>query len=525
MAKVLLTTIHRPLGIDKDSSAENIQAEMYNSQVTRAQGAFGLRAICTGWGLEYIAANLSVPTTVLHYPTKRRFIKELKKGYDYVGISFVICTFPKATELCSIVRGVLPEAKIVLGGYGTVLKECDKYADFVCREEGINFFRRLLRLEEKKTFKVPQIRRKLKVMSITSQPEAVLAIGLGCSRGCDFCCTSHFFDRQYVPLLKSGREIHDAMVSFDFDGAPSRNIAVIDEDFLLDRERTTDMGQLNARLIDKPILFSCLTSLKSLSQYSLEELISMGLSGAWVGIESKKAKYAKLRNLNPDKMISDFKSVGIVILTSMILGYDWHDKKAIEEDFQYLISLKPTLSQFMLYSPCPQTPLYRRMVKENRLDNIPYKYRDGFHLMFKHPHFSADEIESILLKFIHWEYEELGPSIFRVLEVQLLGYQSWKDSPRPLFRARAEAHKQICLEIYPLLKIGIQKAPSHRVKLYLKTIKEQIEDLFQITTSCRIRQAAAPFIYHYTQLTDRLFPIRQPRSEISHYNLDSEEYL
>ena len=35
--------------------------------------------------------------------------------------------------------------------------------------------------------------------------------GLGCSRGCDFCCTSHFFDRKHVALLKSGRDLHEAM--------------------------------------------------------------------------------------------------------------------------------------------------------------------------------------------------------------------------------------------------------------------------------------------------------------------------
>ena len=142
--KILLTTIHQPLGVDNETCTKNIQAEMYHAQVTLAQGPFSIRTVCTGWGLEFIAVNLNTPTTVLHYPTKKQLIKELAQDYGYVGIGFSICTFPKAVELCSLVRTVAPKSKIVLGGYGTVLPECDQYADYVCREEGVNFFKRLL---------------------------------------------------------------------------------------------------------------------------------------------------------------------------------------------------------------------------------------------------------------------------------------------------------------------------------------------------------------------------------------------
>ena len=41
----------------------------------------------------------------------------------------------------------------------------------------------------------------------------------------------------------------------------------------------------------------------------------------------------------------------------MIVGLDWHNEGSLEEDVQYLFSLQPTMCQFMLYSPCPQTPL------------------------------------------------------------------------------------------------------------------------------------------------------------------------
>ncbi len=521
MKKILLTTVHRPLGVESETCTPNIQAEMYHVQVTRSQGPFSIRSVCTGWGLEFIAANLEAPVTVLHYPTKSILLRELRKGYDYVGVSFVMCTFPKTIELCEMVRRVAPQSKIVLGGYGTVLEECDQYADFVCREEGVNFFRRLLGEPEVGKFKTPRIMRKLKIMSVTTRPEAIIPAGLGCSRGCDFCCTSHFFDRKHVPLLKSGREIHEAMVAADFRGKSFRNIGIIDEDFLSDRNRIEEMIHLNAKEIEKPIFFSCLTSLLSLSQYTDEELLSMGLSGVWVGIESKRAKYKKLKNFDAAVMIDALKHLGIIPLTSMIIGYDWHDEETIEEDFQYLVSLKPAFSQIMIYSPCPQTPLYRKVQRLDRHVDIPYKYHDGFHTLFKHPNLSGERLERILGELFEREYEELGPSVCRVLEVQMLGYITLHNSANPLFRARAREQKKLCLEIYPLLKTAIKEAPSDKVRAYLVSLKEQVEDLFRIPKLTKTLEFFVPALAAYTRLKDKLIPNPQPPALINRYRFQN----
>ena len=517
---ILLTTVHRPLGVNNDNCTENIQAEMYHTQVTRAQGIFSIRTICTGWGLEFIAANLKVPVTVLHYPTKHILLRELKKGYDFIGISFVMCTFPKTIEACQWVRQYAPETKIVLGGYGTVLRECDKYTDFVCREEGVNFFRKLLGDKKVEKFVIPPIKRSLKIMSVTTRPEAIIPAGLGCSRGCDFCCTSHFFHKKYVPILKSGQEIHEVMSSIDFPKSTFRNIGVIDEDFLADRQRMEDVIKLNQQEIKKPILFSCLTSLKSLSQYSIDELLKMGLSGVWIGIESIRAKYSKLKDINAKELIDSLKKVGITPLTSMIVGYDWHDEHSLEEDFQYLLSLKPALSQFMIYSPCPQTPLYERMVQENRLLDVSYIYHDGFHVLMKHPNLSTERLEAILNQFFQREYEELGPSVCRILDVYHQGYKTLHQTTNPLFRARAREYKNLCLEIYPLLKKAITKAPTEKVRLYLKNLKGLVEETFQIPRSKKILENLVPILSYYTQLKEWLFPNPQPRTEIHRYRFN-----
>lgn len=519
--KVLLTTVHKPLGIDSADCTPNIQAELYNTQVTKCQGIFSIRAICTGWGLEYIARNLEVPTTVLHYPTLGRFRKELARDYDYIGIGFNICTYPKALELIGIIRKYSPRSKIVLGGYGTVIRDCDRHVDYVCREEGINYFRKLLGMREMERFAIPTIMHSHKVLGLSTKPELVLPVGLGCSRGCEFCGPSHFHDRAYIPLVPSGKDIHSFIMGVDFGTNTRRGVGIIDEDFLLDPVRGRELAALNASVLDKPVLFSCLTSLKSLAQYTDAELLMMGLAGAWVGVETLNADYPKFRDIDVPAGIARLKKLGINVLTSMILGYDWHTSASIEADFAYLVSLQPTLSQYMLLSPCPNTPLHDKLQAENRLLDVPYQNYDGFHLLFKHPHFSAEELERLIIRLFQREFEELGPCVFRVLEVQLNGWLNLKDSSDKLFRRRALEHYRNALALYPLLKLGISQAPSPKVKQHLKELRDRAQHTLRVTTKTSVLQTLVPAVHLYHRLGNLINPIKQPPTEIHRYRMPS----
>ena len=103
--------------------APSVGYELLYRQVTRAQGIFSPRTVNVFFGLDYIAENLDAPTVVLQYPSKRELIKELKKGYDYIGVSFIMALMHKMKETVALIRKYAPNSKIVLGGYGTVLKD------------------------------------------------------------------------------------------------------------------------------------------------------------------------------------------------------------------------------------------------------------------------------------------------------------------------------------------------------------------------------------------------------------------
>jgi hypothetical protein len=68
--KVLLTSVCRPLG-ERYGDGPSVGYELLFAQVTRAQGMFSPRSLHGNFGLEYIAGNIDVPTTVLQYPSKK----------------------------------------------------------------------------------------------------------------------------------------------------------------------------------------------------------------------------------------------------------------------------------------------------------------------------------------------------------------------------------------------------------------------------------------------------------------------
>ena len=111
-------------------------------------------------------------------------------------------------------RKYAPASKIILGGYGTVLDDetLMQYGDYICREEGVQFMRRLLGEPEiEMPYKHPLIESHLKVLSVPISRTGLIFAGLGCPNGCDFCCTSHFFKRKHIKLLPEGRDIYNVI--------------------------------------------------------------------------------------------------------------------------------------------------------------------------------------------------------------------------------------------------------------------------------------------------------------------------
>ena len=121
--------------------------ELFHSQVTRAQGSFSLRRFYRSWGIMMIQRNISAPCTVLDFPTRDAFVRELtKNNYDVVGISSIIVNVGKTRKMCRLGRKLSPHSTIVVGGHVTAIPGIEHLldADHIVKGDGIEWMRNYL---------------------------------------------------------------------------------------------------------------------------------------------------------------------------------------------------------------------------------------------------------------------------------------------------------------------------------------------------------------------------------------------
>jgi haloalkane dehalogenase len=468
---ILFTTVCRPFG--GNGEGDSVGAELFHAQVTRQQGIFSYRQIIRCWGLDYIAENIQAPSVVLHYPSEREFVRELKKHkYEYIGINFVVATFHKLKRIIKLTRSHTQTAKIILGGYGTVLsdKELLPYGDFICREEGIGFMRKLLGedvvrpivhpytpIESPRVYSYPL---KTKVAHITS--------GLGCPNGCDFCCTSHFFNRRYIPFVKTGQELFRLILDMEKKAAQAGDILsgfiLIDEDFFVHEKRAREFLQC-VRKRGKPLSIMGFGSVRGLSKFTADEIAEMGFDILWTAFEGQESNFSKLKGKSLSELYSSLKSRGVALLSSMIIGFPYQNRAKVIEEFQMFTDLCPSLWQVLIYFAIPGTPLHRQMIKENCFlpeyqKNPDYRTFDGFSMHFRHPHFSALELKELQKELYQKSFEILGPSLVQVIHVWFDGYRNLKNSSNPLLSGRAKRMAEYVRDAVPALFPAIAFGPN-----------------------------------------------------------------
>jgi radical SAM superfamily enzyme YgiQ (UPF0313 family) len=530
--KVLLTSVCRPLG-PKYGDAPSVGYELLYGQVTRAQGLFSPRTVNIHYSLEYIAENLDTPTVVLQYPSKSELIRELKKGYDYVGVSFLLAVMHKMKETVALIRKYAPHSKIVLGGYGTVLKDeaLKPYGDYFCREEGVGFFRRLLGEPElPMPYKQPLLVSSLKVFGSKVSTTGQIFAGLGCPNGCDFCCTSHFFSRKHIRLLPEGKDIY-AVAERYLDLNPDLVLLVIDEDFLLNKKRAMEFRDCVMKG-GKTLSIFAFSSIKALSQYTVEEILEMGIDGFWIGYEGTRSGYAKQQGRPVEDIITEFRAHGITILTSMIVGFDYQNQAVVAQELDGLMKLKPALAQFLIYGPVPGTPFYERVIKDNLLEEVYakdtdlyYRRGDGFATMVKHPTLSPAEVEELQRWCFQEDFQRLGPSIFRTLEARWLGYQKLKGSANPWLRRKAEFYAKELRTAYPAFLAGRLLGPNAAVRHWIGDLEKRIHaELGQPALRERLRSVVAVGAALWTGLTLKLNLFQHPKLIRTSYRMPAKRW-
>jgi len=493
-ARILLSSVFGPYAQDDAYGSRTINPmELYHNQVTRAQGAFSLRMFHRSWGLLMIQRNISAPTTVLDFPTRAAFEAELTSNeYDIVGISSIIVNVGKVREMCRIARQLAPNAVIVVGGHVAAVPGIEKMidADHIVRGEGISWMRRFLGEDETAPIAHPEIvsgfgARTLGVKLPQSKGTTAATIipSVGCPMGCNFCTTSAFFGGKgkYLNFYNTGKELFDVMNHME-SKLGARSFFMMDENFLLHKRRAMELlGFMKAE--NKPWSLYVFSSANAIGQYSMRELVELGVSWVWMGLESEHSAYDKLKGTDTMKLTRELQRHGIKILGSTIVGLEHHTPENIEAEIEYAIAHDTDFHQFMLYTPVPGTPLFHEMQEQGRMlegvDLADIHGQDRFN--FKHAAISREDSKRFLDWAFRRDFERNGPSIYRICRTTLEGWLRYKNDPDARVKARFAREARSLRDGYTAALWAMEHhlaGTNEPVAEKIRSLREQVESEF-----------------------------------------------
>ena len=448
-ARILLSSVFGPYAQDDEFGSRSINPmELYHNQVTRAQGSFSLRMFHRSWGIMLIQANISAPCTVLDFPTREAFARELTTNhYDIVGISSIIVNVGKVREMCRMVRELSPGSVIVVGGHVAAIPGLEAMidADHIVRGEGISWMRRYLGEDEHAPIHHPAIVSGLqtRIMGVRLPQRkggtaATIIPSVGCPMGCNFCATSAFFGGKgkFVNFYETGDELFEVMCRIESE-LKVHSFFVMDENFLLHRARAMRLLE-RMKQEGKSWELSVFASANAIRKYTMLELVELGVSWVWMGLESPKSSYNKLQGADIGQLTRELREHGIRVQGSTIIGLEHHTPDNIVEEIESAVGYQTDFHQFMLYTPVPGTPLYQEMADQGRLltDIDLADIHGQFKFNFRHSAISRDDSK----RFLDWafwrDFERNGPSLYRMCQTMLQGWQRYKDYPDPRVRER-----------------------------------------------------------------------------------------
>jgi len=457
--RILLSSVFGPYAQDDAYGSRAINPmELYQNQVTRVQGGFSLRMFHRSFGLMMIQANIDAPCTLLDFPSQDRFIQEIQENdYDVIGIGAIIANVGKVKRMCELIRQHRPNARIVVGGHIAGKDDIDQMidADDIVRGDGIRWFRCFLGEDEDAAIRHPAVLSgfgsRMMGINLGQRPSGTAAIlipSVGCPVGCNFCSTSALFGGKgnFINFFETGDELFSVMSRIEAE-LKTHSFFVLDENFLLHKKRALRLLEL-METHQKSWALYVFSSARVLESYTLDQLVGLGISWVWMGLEGENSAYQKLRGVDTHELVRRLQSQGIRVLGSSIIGLEDHSPANIDAVIDHAVSHETVFHQFMLYTPNPGTPLYEEhRLKGTLLPEEEFPVADAhgqYRFSYRHKNFRNGEEEHFLLSAFWRDFELNGPSLGRMISVMLQGWKRFQNHPDRRIR------KRYAREIFPL---------------------------------------------------------------------------
>jgi radical SAM superfamily enzyme YgiQ (UPF0313 family) len=269
---------------------------------------------------------------------------------------------------------------------------------------------------------------------------ATLIPSVGCPMGCNFCSTSAMFGGKgrFINFYETGDELFEVMRKIEREMKAS-SFFVMDENFLLHKKRALRLLELMEEHGKSWSLY-VFSSANVLRSYTTDQLVRLGISWVWMGLEGEDSRYQKLAGADTKTLVRTLQENGISILGSTIIGLEEHTPENIDDVIRYAVEHATEFHQFMLYTPVPGTPLFQEhkdsgtLVDPECLDTADAHGQLKF--VHKHPNIPAGAESEFLLRAFQTDFDVNGPSITRMARTTLRGWKRFANDPNPRVRAR-----------------------------------------------------------------------------------------
>ncbi len=363
---------------------------------------------------------------------------------DIVGLSAMAWQYETCIRIARLVKHLLPETKVVIGGYHATLMAEEigrsheaRYIDFMIRSEGEEACRRLVnalegndRIEEIPSLSYqregkffhnragemldlsrlkPPIRDSRRLTwgyHILNSKIEVMETSRGCTRSCNFCSIRHMYGKSFrtYPI---NRVIAD--IDTIYYKNSTRWIFLTDDNIVLDKEWVYELSdaiiEQKYKGLNLVVQADCISMAKN--EPMVKRMAQAGFKSVFLGIENVSAKnLARANKGNSEKIAREAVEVchrnGIMVIGGLVMGFPDDDEQSLIDNFAFFNSLEVDGAYCQILTPYPKTGIRQSLLEEGLVTNpLDYKKYNGLWANVRTNHLSADQ-----LQYLSWYHKQ-----------------------------------------------------------------------------------------------------------------------
>jgi len=328
---------------------------------------------------------------------------DLATDAEVVGFSVYTQTAPAVYRLSSQLRR---RGKVVIFGgphfrgphtYAEAAPYCDVVVSSICKTQWLSLLTDIARekiapgrrrplcvVDTNNEFRYPdefyQAFANQKWYQIPSVPTSI-----GCPYDCDFC--SPYLPGKYI--LRDVQTICNEIAH-----TRRKMIFICDASFALNRRFTLELMRALAPLKKQICVESTLARLND--KKILDALAEGGVKWIVTGIESLYLKMQKHGTAGVGKILRPVVDCahdhGMVVQGNLICGLDSDGPESFDRTFEFIIHSNLDAAMLGILTPYPNTPLYRRLKRQDRILDHNWEHYDYRHVVYQPLRMSIDQL-------------------------------------------------------------------------------------------------------------------------------------